>query len=313
MYDGGIRSPLIAWWPGKVPAGRVDTSSYFAFWDLMPTFADIAGINTGGGWKITKEGGERREREEEERSNQSNRHPTKQVACEYRWLVEVGYSARSNSAQSWLLILWGMSFLHFFSILLSSLFLSLFLFFFSLCSLITFFLVLLQWKLPQLLWEPETGKVSPPPLPLSPSLSSFSSPPLVSLFYILFCLFDFLLIMIQEWDGAWIAQLNCTTSVQTLESKTILPGTSPSSPPLPPFLLFCSLFFLSLSLLLILTYQRPSLCGDRLGHHLQRCPRREQSVPFKPMQPWMLGRKRRGETRQDEKRQERKGRGKKRE
>eukprot|EP00026_Physarum_polycephalum_P008122 Phypoly_transcript_08200.p2 GENE.Phypoly_transcript_08200~~Phypoly_transcript_08200.p2 ORF type:complete len:254 (+),score=40.69 Phypoly_transcript_08200:691-1452(+) len=44
MYDGGIRAPLVAWWPGKIPAGRVDNTSYFAFWDLMPTFGDIAGL-----------------------------------------------------------------------------------------------------------------------------------------------------------------------------------------------------------------------------------------------------------------------------
>jgi arylsulfatase A-like enzyme len=44
MYDGGIRAPLLAWWPGHVPAGRVDTESYFAAWDLMPTFAELAGI-----------------------------------------------------------------------------------------------------------------------------------------------------------------------------------------------------------------------------------------------------------------------------
>jgi arylsulfatase A-like enzyme len=41
MYEGGIRSPFIAWWPGTIAAGR--TSDHIsATWDLMPTFADLA-------------------------------------------------------------------------------------------------------------------------------------------------------------------------------------------------------------------------------------------------------------------------------
>ncbi|MGB2862181.1 MAG: arylsulfatase, partial [Sedimentisphaerales bacterium] len=42
LYEGGIRTPMIARWPGKVPAGKTsDAPWYFA--DVMPTFADIAG------------------------------------------------------------------------------------------------------------------------------------------------------------------------------------------------------------------------------------------------------------------------------
>jgi arylsulfatase A-like enzyme len=42
VYDGGIRVPMIARWPGVVPAGS--TSSHVgAFWDLMPTLAEVAG------------------------------------------------------------------------------------------------------------------------------------------------------------------------------------------------------------------------------------------------------------------------------
>jgi arylsulfatase A len=40
LYEGGIRTPFIAWWPGAVKAGAV--SNYTgAFWDLMPTFAEL--------------------------------------------------------------------------------------------------------------------------------------------------------------------------------------------------------------------------------------------------------------------------------
>lgn len=41
LYEGGIREPMIAWWPGKIKAGS--TSDYAgAFWDLLPTFAELA-------------------------------------------------------------------------------------------------------------------------------------------------------------------------------------------------------------------------------------------------------------------------------
>jgi arylsulfatase A-like enzyme len=37
LYEGGIREPFIAWWPGKIKAGATG-----AFWDLLPTFAELA-------------------------------------------------------------------------------------------------------------------------------------------------------------------------------------------------------------------------------------------------------------------------------
>lgn len=44
LYEGGIRVPFIAMWPGQIKAGS--TSDHIsAFWDLMPTFADIAGVD----------------------------------------------------------------------------------------------------------------------------------------------------------------------------------------------------------------------------------------------------------------------------
>lgn len=45
MYEGGIREPMIAYWPGKVKAGSTSTH-IGAFWDFMPTFAAIAQTKT---------------------------------------------------------------------------------------------------------------------------------------------------------------------------------------------------------------------------------------------------------------------------
>lgn len=42
-YEGGIRIPFIVRWPGKVQAGKVNDHQ-LAFYDLMPTFCDLAGI-----------------------------------------------------------------------------------------------------------------------------------------------------------------------------------------------------------------------------------------------------------------------------
>ena len=41
-HEGGIRIPFIARWPGHVPAGKVN-DHICAFYDLMPTFCDVAG------------------------------------------------------------------------------------------------------------------------------------------------------------------------------------------------------------------------------------------------------------------------------
>ncbi|MEB2775021.1 arylsulfatase [Algoriphagus sp. D3-2-R+10] len=42
LYEGGVRTPMIAWWPGKVKAGS-QSDHISAFWDLLPTFAEVAG------------------------------------------------------------------------------------------------------------------------------------------------------------------------------------------------------------------------------------------------------------------------------
>ncbi len=42
FYEGGIRVPMIVRWPGKVAAGKSD-DFVWAFWDVMPTLAELAG------------------------------------------------------------------------------------------------------------------------------------------------------------------------------------------------------------------------------------------------------------------------------
>ena len=43
LHDGGIRVPLIAWWPGRVEAAAVSGHIGY-FGDLMATAADLAGV-----------------------------------------------------------------------------------------------------------------------------------------------------------------------------------------------------------------------------------------------------------------------------
>jgi arylsulfatase A len=45
LYEGGIRVPMIAAWPGKIPAG-VTTEHVSAFWDVVPTMAELTGQST---------------------------------------------------------------------------------------------------------------------------------------------------------------------------------------------------------------------------------------------------------------------------
>lgn len=42
-YEGGIRIPFIVRWPGKVAKGSVN-NHIFAFYDMMPTFCELAGV-----------------------------------------------------------------------------------------------------------------------------------------------------------------------------------------------------------------------------------------------------------------------------
>ncbi|MBI9063801.1 MAG: arylsulfatase [Marinilabiliaceae bacterium] len=48
LYEGGIRVPFIASWPGKIKPGT--TSDHIsAFWDMLPTFSEITGAETPAG------------------------------------------------------------------------------------------------------------------------------------------------------------------------------------------------------------------------------------------------------------------------
>jgi arylsulfatase A-like enzyme len=42
MWEGGLRVPLIAWWPGRLPAGKV-SDEFLTSLELMPTLAGVAG------------------------------------------------------------------------------------------------------------------------------------------------------------------------------------------------------------------------------------------------------------------------------
>ena len=43
-HEGGVRVPFIAWWPGRVEAGKVN-DHILAFYDVMPTLCELAGVD----------------------------------------------------------------------------------------------------------------------------------------------------------------------------------------------------------------------------------------------------------------------------
>ena len=42
LFEGGVRVPMIAWWPGKIAAGS-ESDHLSAFWDVMPTRCELTG------------------------------------------------------------------------------------------------------------------------------------------------------------------------------------------------------------------------------------------------------------------------------
>ncbi|HXK59904.1 MAG TPA: arylsulfatase, partial [Acidobacteriota bacterium] len=48
LYEGGIRVPALAWWPGTIRGGQV-SDQVWAFWDVLPTLAELAGVQAPSG------------------------------------------------------------------------------------------------------------------------------------------------------------------------------------------------------------------------------------------------------------------------
>lgn len=55
LYEGGIRMPLIARWPGKVPAGKVDDTTVMAAIDFFPSLCQLAHVAPPDGVKFDGE------------------------------------------------------------------------------------------------------------------------------------------------------------------------------------------------------------------------------------------------------------------
>jgi arylsulfatase A-like enzyme len=51
LYEGGLRQAALARWPGHIPAGTVRHQPW-AFWDVLPTAADAAGVKLPPDWKV---------------------------------------------------------------------------------------------------------------------------------------------------------------------------------------------------------------------------------------------------------------------
>jgi arylsulfatase A-like enzyme len=48
LYEGGIRVPMLVRWPGRIKPGGV-SDQVWAFWDFLPTAAEVAGLKPPGG------------------------------------------------------------------------------------------------------------------------------------------------------------------------------------------------------------------------------------------------------------------------
>jgi arylsulfatase A len=48
VYEGGIRVPMIAWGPGRIPPART-SEEVWAMWDVLPTLAELAGAKSPSG------------------------------------------------------------------------------------------------------------------------------------------------------------------------------------------------------------------------------------------------------------------------
>lgn len=48
LYEGGVNMPFLIRWPGHIEAGRSDETSIISAVDLLPSFCELAGVNTSG-------------------------------------------------------------------------------------------------------------------------------------------------------------------------------------------------------------------------------------------------------------------------
>ncbi|MCF2501928.1 sulfatase-like hydrolase/transferase [Dyadobacter sp. CY107] len=51
LYEGGIRMPFIATWPGHIPAGKTDERSELHATDLLPTLSKLSGVTLPAGYQ----------------------------------------------------------------------------------------------------------------------------------------------------------------------------------------------------------------------------------------------------------------------
>jgi len=89
FYEGGIRVPMIAKWKGTIKAGSISIHPS-AFWDVMPTICDVAGIdtpeNTDGISFLPELLGEKQEKHESFYfENSGGRRSTKQAIIKDNW------------------------------------------------------------------------------------------------------------------------------------------------------------------------------------------------------------------------------------
>lgn len=96
LHEGGIRTPAIIWAPGYTGSkAGAEVSQPLAFWDIMPTLADVAGAPVppfidGGSIRHTFDGTEPADRD--------YRPPLTDRAL-YWWRLEPGSTTRANAAE----------------------------------------------------------------------------------------------------------------------------------------------------------------------------------------------------------------------
>ena len=99
LYEGGIRVPFIMAWPGHIEGGHT-TDHVCAFWDFLPTLADITGASTPEGYEtdgisyLPAATGDGEQPEHEYRGGRPPRHPAGRLEGSYLRLPQ----RRSNAA-----------------------------------------------------------------------------------------------------------------------------------------------------------------------------------------------------------------------